>query len=119
MWCNTILYKNKEDFKNDAELIDNSIWFLFRVFDYQSEVIDSFEKAEKFILEIYNSGNNLKPRIKSTKYSLTYSAQMSWKILFANKQDSDCYENLTNYKETIKRLKEFYKKYPEWIISFW
>ena len=85
-----------------------------RVFDYQEEVLTSYEEAEKFVIDTFKNSTNESP--KKNDDDLTYTGQMEGKILFASEKDDE--ENLTDYTLTLKRLKSFFEKYPDGCIDF-
>ena len=91
--------------------------FLFRVFDYQEDILTSYEQAEKFILDMFKKSTNDKPTLKPTEENVcyTFSAEMSGKILFASEDNNN---SLTDPTITLKRTKDFFEKYPNGLIKF-
>lgn len=116
MGCHTWTYKDKKSFENQVFRTTEHP-FLFRVFDYQEDVLTSYEQAEKFVLETLKNSTNNKPKISTDRENtfLTYTAEMRGKILLASENGDDELEDPTL---TLKRLKDFYEKYPDGVIVF-
>jgi hypothetical protein len=116
MGCETWTFKNKAAFKK--RIHDTAPHeFMFRVFDYQEDVLTSYEQAEKFVLDTLKNSTNKEPLVESDEENvvLTYTAQMKGKILLASENDEDELENPTL---TLERLKSFFEKYPNGWIEF-
>lgn len=94
MGCYTLVYANKED-----EELGNEVDFPFmlRVFDYQKDILTSYNMAVEFILKTY---------IKKEK------------ILFASESEYEEGDNFADYSITLDRLEAFFDKHPNGIIRF-
>jgi hypothetical protein len=115
MGCHTWTYKNKTARKK-RQFNTAPHEFMFRVFDYQEDVLTSYEDAEKFIIETLGKSTNNKPEISSDKdVTLTYTGRMSGKILLASENGDD---EFINPAVTLKRIKSFFDKYPKGCIDF-
>lgn len=116
MGCHTWTYKNKTALKKQQ--FDTAPHeFMFRVFDYQEEILTSYEEAEKFVLKTLEKSTNNLPKIEpdAPNVILTYTGQMRGKILLASENDEDEFDDPTL---TLKRLKSFFEKYPKGCIEF-
>ena len=91
---------------------------MFRVYDYQEDVLTSYEQAEEFILKTLKNSTNNKPKIKSKfkNVVLTHTAQMKGKITLAS-IDTPA-DEFIDPALTLHRVKEFFQKYPQGIITF-
>ncbi len=113
MGCHTWTYKTRKDME-DCNIGTAPHEFMFRVFDYQEDVLTSYEQAEKFVLDTLQQSTNYLPKIEGGE-GLTYAEQMKGKILLASENGQKQFKDPTL---TLKRLKKFFEKYPEGCIDF-
>ena len=116
MGCHTWTYKNKTALKK-KQYDTAPHEFMFRVFDYQEDILTSYAEAEKFVLSTLDKSTNNQPKIETNEPNviLTYTGQMRGKILLASENEKDEFNDPTL---TLKRLKSFFEKYPNGVISF-
>lgn len=116
MGCHTWTYKNKTALKK-KQFDTAPHEFMFRVFDYQKEILTSYKEAENFVLQTLKKSTNNQPIIKSNEPNviLTYTGQMKGKILLASENHENEFNDPTL---TLKRLKSFFEKYPKGCIDF-
>lgn len=116
MGCHTWTYKNRAAMEND-QYGTTEHPFLFRVFDYQEDELTSYEEAEAFVLKTLVNSTNSEPKLEpdDPNTMLTYTGQMSGKILLASEDDEDEFVDPTL---TLQRVKAFFEKYPEGCINF-